>query len=258
LLTLPSLYSLPLYAQDEVEVIEPVSDTAAVDESETAGAGVDDSDSRSVQALLDEGTTADMHDDSTILRDIGVASVDDRGLMIFDTLRLWVGGAVQYDYYNLNDIYTNQSSNSSREGANFRRLEGIFRGQISDWGEVKAQYDFNEGIFRDLYLRWVSKLTDTPTTITLGNQKEPMGLDYLSGTKFGIAQERSAPTHAFGSRRGLGLRLHRSFQLRPSERVFDFWKEDSTFMTTSVGIFTKDIEDNNDTDLSVTCAKQIE
>ncbi|MEP1471114.1 MAG: porin [Halieaceae bacterium] len=250
MLALPFLYATPLSAQEQVQKVAPESDSAA-EESEASDEDAAP-DSLGVQALLDEDTTADMHDDSTILRDIGVASVDERGLLIFDTLRFWVGGAVQYDYYNLDDIYTNQSSNSSREGTNFRRLEGIFRSQISDWGEAKVQYDFNEGIFRDLYLRWVSKLTDTPTTITLGNQKEPMGLDYLSGTKFGLAQERSAPTHAFGSRRGLGVRLHRSFKLQPSERVFDFWEEDSTFMTTSVGVFTKDIEENNDTDLSVT------
>lgn len=251
-LALPLLYFTPLYAQGQDGETIPESDAAVVEESEAAEKVADEADSLGVQALLDEDTTADMHDDSTILRDIGVASVDDRGFMIFDTLRLWVGGAVQYDYYNLDGIYTNLSGQNSREGANFRRLEGIFRGQISDWGEAKIQYDFNEGIFRDLYMRWVSKLSDTPTTITLGNQKEPMGLDYLSGTKFGLAQERSAPTHAFGSRRGLGVRLHRSFHLTPSERVFDFWEEDSTFMTTSVGVFTKDVEDNNDTDLSIT------
>jgi len=252
LLALPLLCFTPLYAQGQDEQPKTESDAAIVEGSEATEEAAEEDDSLGVQVLLDEDTTADMHDDSTILRDIGVASVDDRGFMIFDTLRLWVGGAVQYDYYNIDGIYTNLGSNSSREGTNFRRLEGIFRGQISDWGEAKIQYDFDEGIFRDLYLRWVSKLSDTPTTITLGNQKEPMGLDYLSGTKFGLAQERSAPTHAFGSRRGLGVRLHRSFDLTPSERFFDYWDEDSTFMTTSLGVFTKDIENSNDTDLSVT------
>ena len=237
---------LELIAQsEEADAVTQVSDQA----SEEPG---DKSKSISVQTLLDDSTTTDMHDDSTVLRDIGVGSVDESGLLIFDTLRLWAGGAVQYDYYNLDGIYTNLSSKDSREGASFRRLEGVFRSRIADWGEAKAQYDFNEGIFRDLYLRWVSKLRETPTTVTLGNQKEPMGLDYLSGTKFGVVQERSAPTHAFGSRRGLGLRLHRSYQLQPSERMFEYWEEDSTFMTTSVGVFTKDIEDSNDTDLSIT------
>jgi phosphate-selective porin len=228
---------------------DPVLEESAEESVEVSD---EESESISVQTLLDDGTTADMHDDSTVLRDIGVGTVDDRGVLIFDTLRFWAGGAVQYDYYNIDGIYTNLSDKNSQEGASFRRLEGVFRSRIADWGEAKAQYDFNEGIFRDLYLRWVSALTDTPTTVTLGNQKEPMGLDYLSGTKFGLAQERSAPTHAFGSRRGLGLRLHRSFKLKPSERRFEYWEEDSTFMTTSVGIFTKDIEDSNDTDLSIT------
>lgn len=245
---------LELAAQvSQADAVEQMSDPVLEESAEeSVEVSDEESESISVQTLLDDGTTADMHDDSTVLRDIGVGTVDDRGVLIFDTLRFWAGGAVQYDYYNIDGIYTNLSDKNSQEGASFRRLEGVFRSRIADWGEAKAQYDFNEGIFRDLYLRWVSALTDTPTTVTLGNQKEPMGLDYLSGTKFGLAQERSAPTHAFGSRRGLGLRLHRSFKLKPSERRFEYWEEDSTFMTTSVGIFTKDIEDSNDTDLSIT------
>ena len=244
-----SMYPAPSVAQtiDAATGTGPEVEKAEVDAGEEEG-----SRSLEVQTLLDEDTTADMHDDSTVLRDIGVASVDESGLLIFDTLRFWLGGAAQYDYHDMDGIFTNTSSKNSRQGTTFRRLEGILRTRLADWGEAKAQYDFNEGIFRDLYLRWVSERSDTPTTITLGNQKEPMGLDYLSGTKFGLAQERSAPTNAFGSRRGLGVRLHRSFMLVASERLFEDWGEDSTFMTTSVGIFTEDIEQSNDTDLSVT------
>jgi phosphate-selective porin OprO/OprP len=133
-----------------------------------------------------------------------------------------------------------------------RRLEGILRSQLYEWGEIKAQYDFDKGAFRDLYLRWVSERAHTPTTVTIGNQKEPFGLDHLSGNKFGIAQERSAPSHAFGGWRSKGVRLHRAFQLAAEDRKVDIFEDDTAFVTTSIGVFTEDIEETNDTDLAVT------
>jgi phosphate-selective porin len=203
-----------------------------------------------VAALLDDNTTNDMHDDSTILRNVQV--LDDDGLTLFGALRIWVGGALQYDYYNIDDIYRSQSNGESSEGAGFRRLEGIFRSQLLDWGELKLQYDFDDGIFRDVYFRWVSERPNTPVTITIGNQKEPIGLDNLSGNKFEMAQERSAPTHAFGRWRSRGVRLHRAFQLEPEQRKFDIFAEDAAFITTSIGVFTDDIEQSHDTDIAVT------
>jgi len=83
------------------------------------------------------------------------------------------------------------------------------------WGEIKAQYDLENGVVKDLYLRWVSKRLNTPMTVTVGNQSEPMTLDDTIGNKFGIAQETSAPSHTFGDWRSLGVRLHRAFQLGP-------------------------------------------
>ncbi len=203
-----------------------------------------------VATLLDEDATKDMHDDSTLLRNVRV--FDEDALVLFDALRIWVGGALQYDYYNFDGIFNSTEEGDRREGANFRRMEGIVRAQLYDWGELKAQYDFDDGIFRDLYLRWVSERPNTPVTITIGNQKEPIGLDDLSGNKVGIAQERSAPTHAFGTWRSKGIRLHRAFQLDREDRRFDFFAEDMAFVTTSIGLFTQDIEDSHDTDIALT------
>ena len=151
----------------------------------------------SVQSLLGDQVTTELHDDSTILRDVKTGKRDETGVVILDALRVWLGGAIQYDYYNFDGIYNNTGEGERREGGSMRRLEGTLRMQLYDWGELKAQYDFDRGIFRDLYLRWVSKLPVTPLTITVGNQKEPIGLDNLVGNKFSIAQERSAPSHAF-------------------------------------------------------------
>ncbi|MEH6582095.1 MAG: porin [Halioglobus sp.] len=207
---------------------------------------------RSVGTLLDDETTVEMHDDTTLLRDVRSGGIKGSGLLVFDAFRFWVGGAIQYDYYNFDGIYNSSSEGARREGGSMRRFEGILRSQLYDWGEIKAQYDFDRGNFRDLYLRWVSKRKDTPLTITAGNQKEPLGLDNLIGNKSGIAQERSAPSYAFGSRRSLGVRLHKAFELAPEKRKFDYWKEDVAYMTTSVGVFTSDLDDTHDTDIAVT------
>lgn len=203
-----------------------------------------------VAVLLDDSTTKDMHDDSTLLRD--VVALDDQALVFFDALRFWVGGAVQYDYYSIDGIYNHESHNDSEEGGNFRRLEVIGRAQLFDWGELKAQYDLDAGIFRDLYLRWVSERPETPITITIGNQKEPISLDNLSGNKFEMAQERAAPSHAFGSWRSKGVRLHKAFELGADERKFDLYEDRGSFITTSIGVFTKDLDASHDTDVAVT------
>lgn len=83
----------------------------------------DESDAQ-VAAMLDPDTTSSMHDDTTILRN--VSRLEDRtGVMFFNALRLWVGGAVQYDYFNFDGIYRHTEGGEGDEGSAFRRLEGI-------------------------------------------------------------------------------------------------------------------------------------
>jgi len=79
-----------------------------------------------------------------------------------------------------------------------------------------------------------------------------MGLDQLIGNKFSIAQERSAPTHAFGAWRSLGLRLHKAFQIEGADRVLDIFDDEATFVTTSLGVFTEGINADHDTDIAIT------
>jgi phosphate-selective porin len=204
-----------------------------------------------VATLLDTGTTNEMHDDTTLLRSVRVME-DETGLILFDAIRFWIGGAVQFDYYNFDGIYNHADNGERSEGGSMRRLEGTLRAALYDWGEIKAQYDFDDGIFRDLYLRWVSERRYTPLTITVGNQIEPMGLDQLTGNKFGIAQESSAPSHAFATWRSLGVRLHKAFQIERADRPLDIFDDEAAFVTTSVGVFTQDMDESHDTDLAVT------
>ena len=205
-----------------------------------------------VNTLLDDQLTSELHDDTTILRTIGVPTTDSSGKVLLDALRFWLGGTVQYDNYNMDGLYSHDADGDRESGTAMRRLEGTLRAQLFEWGEVKAQFDFDQAFFRDLYLRWVAREDREPVTITLGQQKEPMGLDTLVGNKFGIAQEPGAPVHAFGRWRSLGIRLHKSFELKSEERKFNYWEGDSAFMTTSLGVFTEDLKEANDTELAVT------
>jgi phosphate-selective porin len=245
-LALQLLLGLSLTCSVTVQSQEPPPEQAAQQEEQQDGPGEE----TRVAALLDDDSTNEMHDDTTILRNVEV--LDDRGLELFGALRIWLGGAVQYDYYNIEGIFRSTSNGDELEEVGFRRLDGILRAQLFDWGEVKVQYDFDRGIFRDLYLRWVSDRPETPITITIGEQKEPMSLEHLTGNKFEMAQERSAPGDAFGRWRSSGLRLHKAFSLDPEKRRFDYFEEDTAFVTTSVGVFTQDIEERHDTDVAVT------
>ena len=204
-----------------------------------------------VASLLDVETTNEMHDDTTVLRNIRVLE-DETGLVLFDALRIWVGGAVQYDYFNFDGVYSHENDGERAEGGSFRRLEVVLRSQLYDWGEIKAQYDLDSGVAKDIYFRWVSERPNTPVTITVGNQNEPMGLDLIMGNKFAMAQESSAPSNAFGDWRSLGVRLHRAFQTDREDRALDIFDDDEAFVTTTIGIFTEDLESSNNTDLAVT------
>ena len=230
---------------------QDVTDNAALeaDPAPADGESVTEEEA-SVAVLLDDASTKDLHDDTTILRN--VVALDDDALVLFDAFRFWIGGAAQYDYYNFDGVYNHQGDGDRDEGSNIRRLEGIVRAQVLDWGEIKLQYDFDSGVARDAYFRFVSERPNTPVTVTVGNQKEPIGMDNLYGNKFGMAQERSAPSSVFGNWRSLGVRLHRAFQLDAEQRRLDIFGEDSSFMTTSIGVFTSDLDERHDTDVAVT------
>jgi phosphate-selective porin OprO/OprP len=200
-----------------------------------------------VKVLADEAVTTEMHDDTTVLRDV---ASDDGDLVLFDALHMWIGGAVQLDAYSFDNLFNGAAGGERKDDTFIRRGEVIVRSTLYDWGEFKWQYDLDANIWRDLYFRKVNE--EDTRTITVGNQKEPMGLDFMMGNKFGTAMERSGPATAFGSYRGMGVRLNRWFSLTPDEQVFDFGKGEKAAVTASLGVFGQDIEDTSDTDLAVT------
>lgn len=202
--------------------------------------------------MLDHSTTIDLHNDNTILRDVTVKKKDGAGQVSLGPLSIWIGANISYDVYKIDDVYNYRNAGDADAGQKTRHLEATLRSRLQNWGEIKAQYNFEGADWTDLYVRWVSRLTPRPYTITVGNQKEPMGLSWLGGSTSETALELATPVAAFGDWRSFGLRVHRAFNLGATERAFDFWKGDDAAVTTSLGVFTEDINNSNDTSLAVT------
>jgi hypothetical protein len=118
-----------------------------------------------VAVLANESVTTAMHDDTTVLRDL---KNDQGDLVLFDALHIWAGGDMQFDSYHFNNVFNYKNDGDSEATSDTRRAEAIIRARLYDLGEVKATYDFESKIYRDLYWRWVSKSADT--SVTIGNQ----------------------------------------------------------------------------------------
>ncbi len=198
-----------------------------------------------VAFLANSEVTTDMHDDDTVLADVVREEGD---LVLFDKFNLWVGGAVQLDGYQHSDLL-NLDGEGARTSAEVRRGEIIVRGSLFERGEIKVQYDLAQSLFRDVYWRW--RFSDRDSNVTIGQQKEPMGFDYLTGNKFGTAMERSSATSEFSSFRSFGARLNKWIDFGSKRKVAGI---SATRATASVGIFTRDIglDNANDTDGSIT------
>jgi hypothetical protein len=199
-----------------------------------------------VSVLANDQATVDLHDDNTVLRDLK----NDRGeLVLFGKMHLWAGGAVQLDAYFGEGLFTYDEGGGSDSNFYIRRAEGILRASLFENSEIKAQYDFDTDTFRSVYWRYV--FDSSARSVTVGNQKEPMGLDWMLGSKFTTALEPSAPTSAFSSYRSNGIRYNGSTALDSKDNPIKFWGDNRTYLVTSIGLFGEDIENTNDTDKAV-------
>lgn len=115
---------------------------------------------------------------------------------------------------------------------------------------MKVQYDCDSNIIRNVYWRWLSD--SGSKSLTIGNQKEPMGQDYMVGSKCTTALEPSAPTSTFGSYRSKGIRYNGSCAPASQDNPFKIWGDSRTYLTGSIGLFGEDIENSDDTDWAVT------
>lgn len=200
-----------------------------------------------VRVLADDQVTEEMHDDTTVL-----SQVEDRAgdQQMSEKRHLWAGGALQYDAHWTDGVFGLKDGGDGETDTSTRRAEAIVRAGLFEQGEVKLQYDLDGELWRDLYWRWVAR--EMHTIITVGNQKEPLGMDYLMGNKFDSPMERSAPSNAFGSFRGQGVRLNRWWNLEGHHPLMNLGKARQSAITATVGVFTEGLDSSKDTDLALT------
>jgi phosphate-selective porin OprO/OprP len=118
-----------------------------------------------------------------------------------------LGGRIQWDY----DSTEAEDYGIDREDLDARRARLFVAGLYGDWS-YKAQFNIAEsdgadgGDAEDLYIRYngFGKLA----RITLGKQKEPIGLEWLTSSKDIVMLERSAITELFTPGRSGGIQLH--------------------------------------------------
>ena len=113
-----------------------------------------------------------------------------------------LGGRIQWDYNyaELNDV-------ADEDDFNIRRARLYLSGNVNDWS-YKVQFNVgndNGGTHEDLYIRyngWGKK-----ALVTVGNQKEPFGLESLESSKDISYLERSAITEAYAAGRSEGIQV---------------------------------------------------
>lgn len=92
------------------------------------------------------------------------------------------------------------------DGTKLRRARLYAKGVLfKDW-KFKTQYDFadNEVSVKDAYIRYTGF---KPTTITIGQYKEPFSLEELTSSRYSTFMERALP-NAFVPGRNIGVGLH--------------------------------------------------
>lgn len=114
-----------------------------------------------------------------------------------------LGGRLQWDYNHaeLNDI-------TDEDDFDVRRARLYLSGNVNDWS-YKVQFNIgngNGGTHEDLYLRYNG--WGKQAVVTIGNQKEPFGLEQLESSKDTSYLERSAITEAYAPGRQEGILLN--------------------------------------------------
>lgn len=110
----------------------------------------------------------------------------------------WIFGTQDEDYQDAFGAY--------EDGVIFRRARLYVQGRLYEHFFFKAQYDFAGGDadFRDVFLG----VDDTPIgTVTVGQFKQPFGLDELTGANYDTFMEQ-APASVFVPSREVGLMVN--------------------------------------------------
>lgn len=131
-----------------------------------------------------------------------------------------LGGRIQWDYN-----YAELNGVADEDDFNIRRARLYLSGNVNDWS-YKVQFNVgngNGGSHEDLYIRYNG--WGKQAVVTIGNQKEPFGLEQLESSKDISYLERSAVTEAYAPGRREGI-------------LFDGQRGDITY---ALGVFEDDI-----------------
>ena len=134
-----------------------------------------------------------------------------------------LGGRIQWDY----DHTKTDSANS--DDFDIRRARLYVKGNVGDWA-YKTQFNVEGDGVEDLYIRYTGfgKLYN----VTVGNQREPIGLEANTSSNNISVLERSGITELYTPGRSAGVQLH--------------GKKDN--WTYGVGVFEAEGDDSNDAD----------
>jgi phosphate-selective porin OprO and OprP len=96
------------------------------------------------------------------------------------------GGRIMFDY----DF--NKLNNTKNAGSEFRRLRSFISGKVSENISFKIQLDYSKGssVVNDAYIKF-SELPKIGGSLTVGNFKEPTGLNILTSSKYITFIERA-------------------------------------------------------------------
>lgn len=111
------------------------------------------------------------------------------------------GGRIQYDYNR-----AEENGVVDEDQFDLRRGRLFAKGNIAKNWKFKAQFNVDGGGEEDLYLRYSG--WGKGAQLTIGNQKQPFGLEELTSSKDISVLERSALTELFAIGREEGVQLH--------------------------------------------------
>lgn len=119
------------------------------------------------------------------------------------------GGRIQYDY-DRTDVSLLGTSATTNDDFDIRRARLFVSGNISKNWKFKAQFNLdgdggNDNV-EDLYLRYTG--WGKAANVTIGNQKQPFGLEEQTSSKDISFLERSSLTELFAPGRAEGVQLH--------------------------------------------------
>lgn len=128
------------------------------------------------------------------------------------------GGRIQYDYNR-----AEENGVVDEDQFDIRRARVFASGNIAKNWTFKTQFNTDGGGVEDLYLRYTG--FGKGANVTIGNQKQPFGLEELTSSKDISVLERSAFTELFAIGRAEGVQLHGNLAKNATYAVSAFFDD---------------------------------